>query len=110
MYGFYPNGYSRFPITTEPGDVKLFQHSAMQFLRPAQELQHLLQTIASQPGFARQVKEAASLNQTDTVKRLIRSMGITTLGDVKFTPDGLLVVFQSNDKQACFAIRLSLCW
>jgi ABC-type protease/lipase transport system fused ATPase/permease subunit len=82
----------------------------MQFLRPAQELQHLLHIIASQPHFARKIKEAASLNQTDTVKRLIRSTGVTTLADAKFTPDGLLVIFQPEDKQACFAIRLSLCW
>lgn len=111
VYYYYPTfPYGRFPVTQDPDDVELFKLSASQFIHPAQELQQLLNHIAHTPGFAKELKVAASQSHKDKVKSLIASAGIQSHFTVDYNPDGIGVTLQPADSKACFAIRMNLCW
>jgi len=109
-YPLYSYPSERYPATDSSQDVKLMQLSAKNFLVPTQEMHQLLNHIANNPQFAKELKMAASQSQEDKVKSIIQSTGIQTPIKVSFTPDGITVMFQPANTAACFAIRLSLCW
>ncbi|WP_018759387.1 hypothetical protein [Paenibacillus terrigena] len=111
MYYYpYPGYYQRPTPSTDPANVDQFKYSAQQFLVPAAEMTHLLHTIAYNPGYAQQMKEAASKNNEETIRELIKAAGVKTPHSVYFTPDGIFITIKPKDNSACFAIRLSLCW
>ncbi|MGM7700779.1 hypothetical protein ACSVDE_03580 [Pseudalkalibacillus sp. Hm43] len=112
------NGYTgwgewfpRIPMgTTDPDDVTLMMYSAESFLVPTQELNALLKAISQDKPFAHDLKKAAELNKTDEVIKLIKSKGVHTEFNVQVNPDGIRIEFKPDHADACFFIRLSLCW
>ncbi|WP_261132369.1 hypothetical protein [Bacillus sp. Marseille-Q3570] len=113
----YYGGYSgwgewvpRLPITTPPNNVTQLKHSAKSFLLPAKELQGFLETVVEKEGFAEQLKKSAELNQNEKVRNLIKSTGVVTDFTINLNPDRILITFQPEAADACFNIKLSLCW
>ncbi|MGP4081456.1 hypothetical protein ACTWQL_16240 [Pseudalkalibacillus sp. R45] len=113
----YYGGYSgwgkwvpRLPITTNSNDVTQLKYSAKSFLLPAKELQGFLETVAERKGFAEQLKKAAELSQNKKVHDLIKSTGVVTEFSTKLNPEGIQITFQPDHIDACFNIKLSLCW
>ncbi|WP_257352034.1 hypothetical protein [Pseudalkalibacillus decolorationis] len=98
------------PLETDPNDLTKLMFSAKSFLYPTQEVHSLLQKIASNIEFARQLKKSAELNQNQKVDQLIQSTGVQSDFESKITPDGIKIVFQPDSTDACFNLTLSLCW
>ncbi|RAP75190.1 hypothetical protein [Paenibacillus montanisoli] len=103
-------GYADRSPSPDPADVTQFKHSASQFLVPTLEMYHLLNLLAHSPDLATEIKEAASKSDHKKVESLIRSSGFKTPVSVSYNPEGLQVTLSPLDSNACFAIRLSLCW
>ncbi|UQZ84008.1 hypothetical protein SK3146_03220 [Paenibacillus konkukensis] len=111
MYSPYPAWYTRVPMpTTDPGNVEQFQYAAKQLLTPAAEMHQFMNSVAFNPGFAKQIKEAAAQNKIQDVNRLIHTAGIRTPYTVGFNPNGITLQFQPPGPSPCFSIRLALCW
>ncbi|WP_349410142.1 hypothetical protein [Pseudalkalibacillus sp. SCS-8] len=102
--------HPRFPIGTDPDDVTQMMFSAQSFLVPTQELQVLLEKVATNKTFAHDLKKAAELNQNDKVIKMIKSAGVYTDFNIRINPDGIRIAFKPDHANACFFISLSLCW
>ena len=75
------------------------------------EASKLLDRLATSKEFATLMMEAAQRSETAEVKRLIRSIGITSRVDVDYNPDGLRLEFKGEvGGVECCRLLIALRW
>lgn len=71
----------------------------------------VLNKLADSKEFDKQLMTAAQASQTEEVKRLIQSIGITSDVDVSYTPDGIRMEFSSEHQgYECCQLQIALRW
>ncbi|MFS0672231.1 hypothetical protein [Ornithinibacillus sp. 179-J 7C1 HS] len=109
---FYPPqpqflAYRQFPEV----DPDLLYDSANETKKLMKEASVVLDRFASSKGFDKQVMTAAQESNMDEVKRLIKSIGITSDVDVHVNPDGLRLEFVSMvGNTECCRLTVALRW
>ncbi|MGM9949279.1 MAG: hypothetical protein ACI33P_04095 [Lysinibacillus sp.] len=94
-----------------PVDTGHLNASAIESRKLMVEASKLLDRLATSNDFATKLMEAAQRSDTAEVKRLIRSIGITSLVDVEYNPDGLRLEFKATASGAeCCRLLIALRW
>lgn len=92
-------------------DVGLLHASANETRKLMKEVSIVLDRFATSKEFDNQVMAAAQASNMAEVKRLIKSIGITSDVDVEFNPDGLRMVFTSKVANTeCCKLTVALRW
>lgn len=106
----YHNGY--WPSRQLPSvDPNLLYQSANETKKLMNDASIVLNKLSVSKEFDAQIMSAAQASNLEEVKRLIRSIGIKSTVEVKYTPDGLRLEFSSavvtND---CCRLIIALRW
>ncbi len=114
-YGYYPQIY--YPSSywhvrqMSPVNPDQLHQSAKQTRLLMKEASLVLDKLASSKEFDQQLMAAAQSSQNEEVKRLIKSIGVTSDVEVRYTPDGLRLEFKSAlDGYDCCKLQIALRW
>lgn len=92
-------------------DTKNLHQSAQETRKLMKEASIVLDKFADSKEFSKKVMEAAQESKMDEVKRLIKSLGITSEISIYYNPDELRLVFYSKVKNAeCCKLTVALRW
>jgi hypothetical protein len=110
VYPGYPNQQHinrQFPKV----DAGLLHESANETRKLMKEVSIVLDRFATSTEFDKQVMTAAQASNMAEVKRLIKSIGITSDVDVQYNPDELRMVFTSKAANTeCCKLTVALRW
>lgn len=119
-YGYYPYGYNPQPYYQShywstrqfpPVNPEQFHQSANQTKILMKEASKVLNKLADSKEFDQKIMTAAQASQTEEVKRLIKSAGVTSDVDVQYTPDGLRIEFKpAANGYDCCKLQIGLRW
>ncbi|WP_139187797.1 hypothetical protein [Bacillus tuaregi] len=119
MYYYQPNYYYHpyyYPVYVSyrqslPVDPTILYQSANQTKTLMKEGSMVLNKLADSKEFDKKLMSAAQISDTEEVKRLIQSIGITSDIDINFNPDGLRLEFKSKAEHTeCCRLLISLRW
>lgn len=103
----YPLVFRQYPTV----DPATFMSSAKDMEKIMKDASILLDKMAASRTFSFQLMSAAQASQQQKVSAIIKSTGITHIPKVRYTPDGLVLEFQSkNQLQDCCGLTLNLRW
>ncbi|WNS74789.1 hypothetical protein RRV45_18160 [Bacillus sp. DTU_2020_1000418_1_SI_GHA_SEK_038] len=106
-YPFYGMPNRQYPTV----DPATFMSSAKDMENIMRDVSLLLTKMASSRTFSFQLMSAAQASQQDKVSTIIKSTGIKHIPKVRYTPDGLVLEFESaNQLQNCCSLLLKLRW
>ncbi|QDP40964.1 hypothetical protein [Radiobacillus deserti] len=111
MYHFrHPYSYREHPIFPQV-QTHQFETSAKTCQVVMKDLDTLLQNIEHNQGFAYKIKDAAQKSNTSQIKTYINELGISTVPEVKYNPDGIQFIFTAKRTQieTC-KLTLSIPW
>ncbi len=116
----YPPGYSSFypvyfPVPNvrqfPPVDVEGLTYSARRFQKLMEQAGRLINTINRSHQFAFDLMNAAQMSDEKRVNELIRSTGITTKMQTKFTPSGIQITLDNSEMEGgCCKLLIALRW
>lgn len=114
-YGYYPQPYyqsghwhTRQMPPVDPNQLNL---SAKQTRILMKEASRVLDKLADSKEFGRKLMTAAQASQNAEVKRLIKSIGVTSDVEVRYTPDGLRLELKSaTEGHDCCKLQIALRW
>ncbi|MBY0124280.1 hypothetical protein [Bacillus sp. S/N-304-OC-R1] len=116
--GYYPATYV-YPASPHPivfrqyptVDPATFMSSAKDMEKIMKDASLLLDKMAASRQFSYELMSAAQASQQQKVNTIINSTGITHIPKVRYTPDGLVLEFQSkNQLLHCCSLTLNLRW
>ncbi|MEI5907812.1 hypothetical protein WAK64_12185 [Bacillus spongiae] len=94
-----------------PISTKLFKKSAELSISLLTDARLLMDKISSSEEFSYQLMNAAQLSDTDTVKELVRSIGMQAQPSINYNPDGLSILLTKDFEHIdCCKIHLALRW
>jgi len=102
-----PANRSPFP----PVNPELLTESASQSNKLMKEASMILDKLSSSKEFSTRLMDFAQQSNTEEVKRLIQSVGITSDVSINYNPDGLELEFKSKVQNIdCCKLSISLRW
>ena len=108
---YYQSGYWRHTRPVSPVNPDQLHQSANQTKILMKEASLVLDKLANSKEFDKQLMTAAQSSQNEEVKRLIKSIGVTSDVEVRYTPDGLRLEFKSAiDGYDCCKLHIALRW
>lgn len=108
---YYQTAY--WPVRQFPNvDVELLNQSAHESKKIMEEASIVLDKLADSGEFGKELMNAAQASDNEKVKHLIHSIeGVTSEINVKYTPDGLRLEFNSKVSNTdCCRLTVSLRW
>ncbi|WP_066291516.1 hypothetical protein [Bacillus sp. FJAT-29937] len=106
-YPFHGMSNRQYP-TVDPGT---FMSSAKDMENIMRDVSLLLTKMASSRAFSFELMSAAQASKLEKVNIMIKSTGIKHIPKVSYTPDGLVLHFESvNQLQDCCSLSLKLRW
>ena len=114
-YGYYPQPYNQsgywYARQMSPVNTDQLQQSAKQTRILMKEASLVLDKLADSKEFDKKLMTAAQASQNEEVKRLIKSIGVTSDVEVRFSPDGLRLEFISAiDEYDCCKLQIAMRW
>ncbi|MFC4323481.1 hypothetical protein [Litchfieldia salsa] len=108
-HSYFPPSNSNRPYP--PVDTTMFQKSAQASQKLIEESGLIFKRISSSEEYAKEIMSAAQQSNSNEVKRLIQSVGVTSPLTISFTPDGIKIVLSASTEQIeCCKLSLSLKW
>ncbi len=99
--------YRQYP----PIDPGKFMVSAKNMKNLMNDASLLLAKMAGSRRFSLELMSSAQAADQKKIENMIKSTGVVLVPDVKYTPDGLILTFESGDKyQECCSLKLNLRW
>ncbi|MHC0039013.1 hypothetical protein [Pseudoneobacillus sp. C159] len=105
----YPYFYPNYPPTTypyyvqcrplPPVDTKLFIKSAKCIQNLMISANTIVNKFATSPKFSLDIMTAAQYSNMKEVERLIHSLGLRDEPKISYTPDGMTIVFDTNENK-----------
>src|SRR5690625_180429 len=103
----YEHDYRQYPEV----DPSTFQHSAEAFRQLMQDAGQLFTALGTQPDLAREMMDAAQVDDKERVEELIHSTGVVGNVELQYTPESLTI---NMDSQAvgteCCQLTLVFRW
>ncbi|KAB2334715.1 hypothetical protein F7731_13145 [Cytobacillus depressus] len=88
-----------------------FMKSAKEMERIVKDASRLIEKMAADRNFSFELMNAAQASQNSKINSMIKSTGITHIPKVHFTPDGLILHFESAAQlQGCCGLTLNIRW
>lgn len=101
----------RIPETYPPMDSSIFVTSAASTYSLAEQAVRVLDRLRSSHSMATAVMDAAQRGNKAEVIRLIREIGVQSRLDVKFTPDGIQIIFNTDPAAGrCCELEVKMRW
>lgn len=114
MYHSYgPDFHTPYWLDRQYPDVnpKILNQSAQASKQLMGEVSTLLDELASSEEFSKKLMSAAQQSNTEEVKRLIHTSGVTSDMDIHYNPDGLRLQFKSEVENIhCCTLTIALRW
>jgi hypothetical protein len=114
------NGYTQPVMHTRPYmpyrqypkvDTEAFHKSVKSFQSLLQEASDLLEKFATSDKFAYDLMSAAQKSDLPKVEEMIKSSGVSSLVDTKYTPDGIEITLSSKSGNVeCCEMSMKLGW
>lgn len=101
----------RIPDTYPPVDSSIFVSSADRTYPLAEQAAHVLDRLRKSSALATAIMDAAQRGNRTEVARLIRDIGVQSRLEVKYTPDGIQLIFNTESSESrCCELEVKMRW
>lgn len=99
------------PRQYQPVNTTLFKQSATKTLSILKDAEKIVEKISNSEDFSKRLMTFAQQSKLIEVKKMISSIGVKTIPEIRFTPSGLVLNFSNSQSEPnCCLLQLKIRW